>query len=144
MAGVALTQRPDLWTAVVPQVPFLDCIGGCRYSYGLQTIRAEFADPDDPEDIRNLASFSPYPLVRDGERYPATFILAGDTDPRCPPWHARKFAARLQAANASEEPILLRVWADTGHGWSTGRLDAVTQATEWLAFVMARLGLGLD
>jgi prolyl oligopeptidase len=141
MAGVALTQRPDLWAVSVPQVPFLDCIGGCRYSYGLQTTIAEFGNPEDPDDVRNLAGFSPYHLVRDGERYPATFVVAGDTDPRCPPWHSRKFVARLQEANASDASILLRVWADTGHGWSTGRLDAVRQATEWMAFVFDRLGL---
>jgi prolyl oligopeptidase len=141
MAGVAVTQRPDLWGAVVPVVPLLDNIGGCRDAYDRATITDEFGNPEDPEQVRHLASFSPYHLVREGEMYPATFILAGDTDPRCPPWHARKFAAQLQEANASAEPILLRVWEDTGHGWSTGREDLVTQATEWLSFVMDRLGL---
>jgi prolyl oligopeptidase len=144
MAGVAVTQRPDLWGAVVPQVPFMDVIGGCRESYGRQTIIAEFGNPEDPDDVRHLASFSPYHLVRDGGRYPGVFITAGDTDPRCPPWHARKFAARMQAANTSGTPILLRVWEDTGHGWSTGRQDAVTQASEWVAFVLAQLGMDVQ
>jgi prolyl oligopeptidase len=141
MAGVAATQRPDLWAVCVPRVPILDLIGALRDPYGRMATQGEFADPSRPEEIQRLASFSPYQLARDGERYPALFFDAGATDPRCPAWHARKTAARMQAANASEHPILLRVREDMGHGWSTGAQDAATQDTEWLAFVMEQLGM---
>lgn len=139
MSGVAITQRPNLWKAVVPQVPLMDIIGSMRDIYGYLANKNEFGNPEDPEAIRRIAGFSPYHLVKDGEKYPPVFITAGDTDPRCPPWHSRKFAARLQAANASENPILVHIWERSGHGWATDKDTQITQTTEWLAFVMRHL-----
>jgi prolyl oligopeptidase len=140
MAGVALTQRPELWAVVVPRVPILDLIGGCRERYDRWVVQQEFADIEDPDDVRRLATFSPYQLVRTGVRYPAVFVDAGDTDPRCPPWHARKFVARLQGATAGDDPILLHVWENAGHGWATSKGVLATQNAEWLAFVLRHLG----
>jgi prolyl oligopeptidase len=141
MAGVAATQRPDLWKVVVPQVPLLDVIGAMRDPYGLHFIRMEFGDPDDPAEVRRMAGFSPYQLIKNGVQYPAVFVVAGDTDPRCPAWHSRKFAARLQAANAADTPILVHIWENAGHGGATDKGVQVTQATEWLAFTMRQLGM---
>ncbi|WP_116206316.1 prolyl oligopeptidase family serine peptidase [Amycolatopsis circi] len=139
LCGVAVTQRPELWRVVAQRVPLLDLIGACRDPYGRFVVDGEFARADDPGEIRRLAGFSPYQLVRDGVRYPAVFIEAGDTDPRCPPWHARKFAARLQAA--SDAPVYVHVWRGAGHGWATGEEMRLVQATEWLAFVAKTLGM---
>lgn len=141
MAGVALTQRPDLWKVVVPQFPLLDCIGACRDAYGRLAVTLELANINDPDDVRRLATFSPYHLVRDGVQYPAVYLDAGDTDPRASPWHARKFAARLQRATRSSEPILLHVRENVGHGWATDKNVAVTQYTDWLAFTLRHLGV---
>jgi prolyl oligopeptidase len=142
MAGVALTQRPELWAVVVPRVPRLDLIGACRNSYGLRSTREDrTSHPEDPDEVRRLATFSPYYLVCDGVRYPAVFIDAGDTDPRCPPQDARKFAARLQKATAGSAPILVHVWENVGHGWATDKTTAVTECTEWLAFTLRHLGV---
>jgi prolyl oligopeptidase len=143
MAGVAVTQRPDLWAVAVPRVPRLDLIGSCRTAYGRFSILADRTDNlEDPDEIRRLATFSPYHLVRDGVRYPAIFIDAGDTDPRCPPQDARKFAARLQRATAGSAPILVHVWENVGHGWATDKNIAITENTEWLAFTLRHLGVG--
>jgi prolyl oligopeptidase len=141
MAGVALTQRPDLWRVAIPRVPVLDLIGGCRDPYLRYVVRLEFCDIDDPDDVLRMARGSPYHLVKEGTVYPAVYLDAGDTDPRCPPWHARKFAARLQAAQAGNAPILLRVWEKVGHGWATPRDVAIQENTEWLAFAMQCLDL---
>ncbi|WP_235883891.1 prolyl oligopeptidase family serine peptidase [Saccharopolyspora elongata] len=141
LCGVAATQRPDLWRVVAPRVPILDLIGACRDGYGRFVVDTEFARVDDPDEIRRLAGFSPYHLVRDGVDYPAVFIEAGDTDPRCPPWHARKFAARLQAATGNGSPVFVHVWRDSGHGWATDKGRLLTQATEWLAFMEKTLGM---
>jgi prolyl oligopeptidase len=86
-----------------------------------------------------MATYSAYNLVQPGTSYPAVYIDAGDTDPRCPPWHARKFAARLQAAQAGDAPILLHVWENVGHGGATEKSIELDQNTEWLAFVMKLL-----
>jgi prolyl oligopeptidase len=141
MAAVALTQRPELWAVVVPRVPILDLIGACRDGYARKFIRMEYADVENPDEVRRLATFSPYHLVCDGVRYPAVFIDAGNTDPRCPPWHARKFAARLQKATARSAPILLHVWESAGHGHATDRRITAAQNTEWLAFALRHLGV---
>jgi len=139
MAGVAITQRPELWKVVVPRVPMLDLIGACRDSYGRMCVNMEYADVEDPAEVRRLATFSPYHLIKQGVRYPAVFIDAGDTDPRCPPWHARKFAACLQ--RVASEPVLLHVWENVGHGWATDKNLMVLEHTEWLAFVLQHLGM---
>jgi prolyl oligopeptidase len=140
MAGVAVTQRPDLWRAAVPRVPLLDIIGACRENYGRYAVGLDYADLDDPEDVRRLLTFSPYHLVSE-QAYPAVFLDAGDTDPRCSPWHARKFGARMQAAQRGVAPVLVRVWENAGHGWATDKAVAVEQNAEWLAFVCRELGL---
>ncbi|MFE4831194.1 prolyl oligopeptidase family serine peptidase [Streptomyces sp. NPDC056672] len=141
LAGVAATQRPHLWAAVIPRVPLLDIIGACHDGYGRMAVGMDFGDPDDPDEVRRMAQFSPYHLVEDGVDYPAVFIDAGDTDPRCPAWHSRKFAARLQTATRGQAPILLRVWRNVGHGWATDREIAITENAEWLAFTMKTLGM---
>jgi prolyl oligopeptidase len=141
MTGVAITQRPDLWRVAVPRVPVIDLIGGCREPYLSFVASVEYGDIRDPEEVRRIAGFSPYHLIKRGIAYPAVFIDAGDTDPRCPPWHARKFAARLQAAQTAHAPILLHVWANAGHGWATAREILLEEQAEWLAFVMQQLGI---
>lgn len=141
MAGVAAVQRPDLWRAVVPRVPFLDIIGACREPYGRHVVATEFGDPDDAEEVRRMTLFSPYQLVKQGVSYPAIYIDAGDTDPRCPAWHSRKFAARLQAAQIGDAPILVHIWTNVGHGWATAKDVRIEESTEWLGFVMQQLSM---
>ncbi|WP_026196905.1 prolyl oligopeptidase family serine peptidase [Sciscionella marina] len=139
LAGVAMTQRPDLWGAVVTQVPLMDMLGACREPYGRLAVATELADPDDPDEVRRMLTISPYHLVDVDSDYPAVYIDAGDTDPRCPPWHARKFAARLQAAQQGNAPVYLRIWENTGHGFATDMNIAIEQTTDWLTFLLDRL-----
>ncbi|MEU7003615.1 prolyl oligopeptidase family serine peptidase [Nonomuraea sp. NPDC046570] len=140
MCGVAVTTRPDLWRAVLPRAPLLDLIGGTRDPYLDFVIRKAWADPDDPAEVHRLLGLSPYHLVSPGV-FPAVYIQAGATDPRCRPWHARKFAARMQAAQEGEAPILLHVFGNAGHGAATPHDVAVAQDAEWLAFLVKTLDL---
>jgi len=144
MAGVAALQRSDLWRAVVSQVPVTDLIGILRDAYGRYALSGEYADPTQPEEIRRLVTFSPYHLVRPGLRHPAFFIEAGATDPRCPPWHARKLAASMQAMTDGGAPVLLRVRENAGHGLATPKDIQLCSYTQWLAFVMRELSMRLD
>ncbi|MFI7707317.1 prolyl oligopeptidase family serine peptidase [Nonomuraea sp. NPDC049480] len=140
LAGVAVTQRPELWRAVVCGAPKLDLMRVDRDPVGTAATLLEYGNPNDPADAPVLMAYSPYHNVRPGTAYPAILLDAGENDPRCPAWHARKFAARVQATTTSSHPVLLRVWADAGHGgtsWST----VVRQQTDWLSFVMRELGL---
>lgn len=139
MAGVALTQRPDLWAAVVAQCPILDLIGTHRYPYGRFAVNAEFGDLDDPDDIPRLAGTSPYQLIKDDLNYPAVYVHTGAADFACPPGPTRKFIAQLQAVTGSTAPALLRAWDRVGHGMASSRSESVTHATNWIAFLMQRL-----
>jgi prolyl oligopeptidase len=143
LSAVAAVQRPELWGAAVPRVPIADLVGGLRDTYARAAIAMEWADPSDPDGIEFLATLSPYHLIKDGTTYPAVYVEGGETDPRCPPWHARKLVARLQEASSSERPLLLKVWKNTGHGSATSKDVEVEQHTTYLAFVAHELGLSL-
>ncbi|GII88877.1 hypothetical protein Ssi03_68670 [Sphaerisporangium siamense] len=140
LAGVVLTRRPELWRAAVCTAPKLDLMRVARDPVGAAATLPEYGNPGDPADAAVLISYSPYHNVRPGTAYPAVLLEAGANDPRCPAWHARKFAARLQAATTSGHPVLLRVWPGAGHG-ATAWTAVVAQQTDWLAFVMRELGL---
>jgi prolyl oligopeptidase len=142
LVGAALTQRPDLFRAVVCQVPLLDML---RYQ-NLRIARlwiAEYGSAEDAEQFRWLYEYSPYHRVRPNERYPATFLLTAEGDSRVDPMHARKMAARLQATPVSEAPILLRVEAAAGHGQGKPRSKQLEEATDIWSFLFWQLGLQL-
>jgi len=141
MAGAALTQRPDLWAAVVAQCPILDVLGTHRHPYGRFAIESDYGSLDDPEEVRRLSAMSPYQLIRDGVKYPWLYVHAGGADLACPPGPDRKFMARLQHATDGGMPALLRVWDDVGHGMSSTRSEGVLHTTYWLAFLMQRLSM---
>jgi prolyl oligopeptidase len=140
-AGVAVTQRPDLWQAAIPIVPMLDLIGGLRDPFTAAATRIDRGNPGDPGDVRRLAGYSPYQGIRPGTVYPAIFVSAAAADMRCPPWHARKWGARMQAAQAGDAPILIHIWEGAGHGAATPGDIAMEENTEWLSFVMRQLNL---
>ncbi|MFB4263531.1 prolyl oligopeptidase family serine peptidase [Nonomuraea sp. GTA35] len=140
LAGVAVTQRPALWRAVVCGAPKLDLMRVARDPVGTAATLSEYGNPNDPADAPVLMAYSPYHHVRPGTPYPAILLDAGANDPRCPAWHSRKFAARAQAATTSPHPVLLRVWPGAGHG-GTAWTTIVEQQAYWLAFVMRELDL---
>jgi prolyl oligopeptidase len=143
MSSGAVVQRPDLFGAAMPRVGLLDLLRCAKDPYGLMGVRMLMGDPLDEKGARHLATVSAYYLVRDGVDYPAIMFEAGENDHRCPPWHSRKVAARLQAATTSDRPILVRVWADTGHGEATDVKTRLDQTAEWLAFAMREFGMSL-
>jgi prolyl oligopeptidase len=140
LVGAVLTQRPDLCSAVVCEVPLLDML---RY-HRLQLARlwiSEYGSADDADQFRWLHAYSPYHHVVDGERYPAVLLTTALGDTRVDPMHARKMAARLQAATASDLPILVRVDVDEGHGVGKPRSKQLDSATDLWAFVFWQLGV---
>jgi prolyl oligopeptidase len=113
LVGTAMTQRPDLFRAVLCLAPILDMLRYHRFD-NTQFYIPQFGSADDPEDFPVLLSYSPYHNIHEGVCYPALLMTSGDADTRCDPMHARKFVARLQAAmsglpekNRREHPILL-------------------------------------
>lgn len=140
LVGAALTQRPDLFRAVVCMVPLLDML---RYHLfdNAHVWVDEFGTADDPDDFPALARYSPYHQVRDGVAYPATMIVSGDADRNCNPFHARKMTARLQAANVSEHPIILDYSRFRGHSPVLPLTERIEALTDRMAFVCDQLDL---
>jgi prolyl oligopeptidase len=140
LVGAALTQRPDLFRAVVCMVPMLDML---RYHLfdDAHIWRDEFGTADDPGDFQVLAGYSPYHQVRDGIAYPAVLFVSGDRDQNCNPLHARKMTARLQAANPSGYPILLDYSKFRGHSPVLPLTDRIEALTDRMAFLCDQLGL---
>jgi len=120
MVGAVITQRPDLFGAAIAESSSFDMIRGDRLP-GDGWIGADFGSADASEaQFRTLYAYSPYHRVRKGTRYPATLIITGDQDQRVDPAHSLKFAAALQYAQASDQPVLLYVQANAGHYASAG------------------------
>jgi prolyl oligopeptidase len=139
MAAVAAIQRPDLFAASSPEAPITDALARARDPFTMAAT-LDYGDPADPALARVLQAWSPFQNVEDGTAYPAMLIDCGANDPRCPPWHGRKLAARMQQANAGGRPILLRVREGAGHG-AIGQEELVRQSAEVLAFFAENLGL---
>jgi len=140
LVGAAMTQRPDLFRAVICMVPLLDML---RYHLfdSAHVWKDEFGTVEDPQDFAVLRKYSPYHNVRDGVAYPATMIVSGDADQNCNPLHARKMTARLQAATLSDHPILLDYNPMRGHSPVLPLSDRVEGLTDRLAFVCDQLQL---
>ena len=140
LVGAALTQRPDLFRAVVCMVPMLDML---RYHLfdSANVWREEFGTSEDQEDFAVLARYSPYHQVREGVAYPATMIVSGDADGNCNPLHARKMTARLQAANVSGRPIFLDYSEFRGHSPVLPLSQRIEALTDRMAFLCDQLGL---
>lgn len=138
LVAAAMTQRPELFRAVVCMVPILDML---RYHLfdNAHTWRDEYGTADDPHDFAVLASYSPYHRVRHGTAYPATMIISGDADRNCNPLHARKMTARLQAANASPHPIFLDYNKFRGHSPVLPLSERIDALTDRMAFLCDQL-----
>jgi prolyl oligopeptidase len=138
--GRSLTERPDLFAAVISQVGVSN------------TLRAEFSQngpPNVPEfgsvttadGFKGLYEMDSYQHVKDGTKYPALLLTTGMTDPRVDPWQAAKMAARMQAATTSGKPVLLRVDFQAGHGIGSTRSQRDEEFGDIFAFILWQAGI---
>ncbi len=140
LTGAVLTQRPDLFGAIVIQVPLLDMLRYHRFSIARLWI-PEYGSADDPEAYQWLKAYSPYHHVRPGVAYPAVLLATAASDTRVDPLHARKMAARLQAATSGEAPILLRLESQAGHGAGKPVAKVMEELVDTWSFLFLALGL---
>jgi prolyl oligopeptidase len=140
LVGAALTQRPDLFRAVVCGVPLLDMVRYHRFRIAQLWI-PEYGSPEDPKAFNWLYAYSPYHRVKEGTAYPAVLLYTALSDTRVDPMHARKMAARLQAATRSDRPILLRVETKAGHGQGKPLGKVIEQLTDEWSFLYQQLGM---
>jgi prolyl oligopeptidase len=144
LVAAALTQRPELFRAMLCAFPDLDMI---RFYTFTETNNMpallEYGDASDPEQFEYLRAYSTYQAVREGVRYPAVMLTSGDLDTRVPPLQARKMTARLQNATRSGLPVILHYDPKQGHAANRGRpMSRVIDDTAMeLAFLLTQLGV---
>jgi len=142
LMGAVLIQRPELFVAVVIQVPLLDMLRYHRFLIARLWI-PEYGSPDDPKEFAWLRAYSPYHHVRQGTAYPAVLLATAESDTRVDPMHARKMAARLQAATSSGKPVLLRLESRAGHGAGKPLAKVLDELTDIWTFVFSEVGVEL-
>ena len=140
LVGASLTQRPDLFCAVLCIAPLLDMLRFHLFD-SAHIWKDEFGTAEDAADFAALAKYSPYHHVRGGVAYPATMIISGDADQNCNALHSRKMTARLQHANSSGNPVFLDYSKFRGHSPVLPLSDRIEALTDRLAFLCDQLDL---
>ena len=114
LVGVAMTQRPELFRAVLCIAPLLDMVRYERFDQSAKW-QHEYGTVDDPEDFAALHSYSPYHQIEDGADGPSVLFVSGDNDDRCNPSHVRKMAAQLQSQETRRKPVIVDYSEERGH-----------------------------
>jgi len=137
--GGALTQRPELFAAILDDVGDSDALRMENSPGGPANI-PEFGSVKTEEGFKGLYVMDAYVHVKDGTPYPAVMLTTGVNDPRVDPWEAAKMTARLQAATSSGKPILLRVDFDAGHGFGSGKAQTNALLADEFSFALWQFG----
>jgi prolyl oligopeptidase len=138
LMGAMLTQRPDLFAAVICSYPLLDMLRYHKFLVASYWV-PEYGSADNPDQFKYIYAYSPYHHVKPGTRYPAVLFVSGDSDTRVAPLHARKMTALMQAASTSDKPILLHYDTHAGHSGGTPVSKQIEETTDWLNFLMWQL-----
>jgi prolyl oligopeptidase len=144
LMGAMITQRPDLFRAVVCAVPLLDMLRYQNFQIAKLWI-PEYGSAEDPKQFDWLYAYSPYHHVKAGQEYPAILFMTADTDTRVDPMHAKKMTALMQAearnGASKERPILLRIDTKAGHGQGKPVAKQVEESTDMYSFLFWQLGV---
>jgi prolyl oligopeptidase len=140
LVGAAMTQRPDLFGAALPGVGVMDMLRFHTFTIGWAWT-SDYGSSEDPDEFKALYAYSPLHNIRPGTAYPATLIVTADHDDRVVPAHSFKFAATLQAAQAGDAPILIRIETDAGHGGLTPITKMIEEQTDEWAFLVRVLAM---
>ena len=140
LTGACLTQRPDLFGAVIVGVGVLDMLRFHKFTIGWAWV-SDYGSPDDPADFQALRAYSPYHNIQPGAAYPPTLVTTGDHDDRVFPAHSFKFAAALQAAQSGPAPVLIRIDVRAGHGAGKPTAKLIEEWTDMFAFLVDALNL---
>jgi prolyl oligopeptidase len=135
LMGVELTQRPDLWNAVVVQVPLLDMLRYHKLLAGASWV-AEYGDPDKPDERAFLETVSPYQRLKAGPKYPEPFFVTSTKDDRVHPGHARKMAAKMESLGL---PFLYYENIDGGHSAAANLQEAARRSSLEFTYLMRKL-----
>ena len=140
LVGAAMTQRPDLFGAVLPAVGVMDMLRFHKFTIGWAWV-TEYGAADSANQFPYLYAYSPLHRLKPGTAYPATLVTTADHDDRVVPGHSFKFTAALQAAQAGERPVLIRIETKAGHGAGKPTTKLIEEAADRWAFLVRVLDL---
>ncbi|MBX3733507.1 MAG: S9 family peptidase [Verrucomicrobiae bacterium] len=140
LVGAAMTQRPELFGAALPAVGVMDMLRFHLFTIGWAWV-SDFGSSANAEEFRALLAYSPYHNLRPGTCYPATLVTTADHDDRVVPAHSFKFAARLQAVQACDRPVLIRIETRAGHGAGKPTSKIIEEGSDRIAFIAHELGV---
>jgi prolyl oligopeptidase len=143
LVGAVLNQRPDLFGAALPAVGVMDMVRFTKFTVGAAW-KSDYGDPEDPADFKALYAYSPLHNIKAGTMYPATLVTTADTDDRVFPAHSFKYAAALQAAQAGNAPVLIRVETKAGHGAGKPTSKQIEEQTDIYGFLVKNLGMNVN
>lgn len=135
LVGACMTQRPELFAVALPAVGVLDMLRFQKFTVGWGWV-VEYGSSDDPEQYKFLKAYSPYHNLKKGVKYPATMITTADHDDRVVPAHSFKYAAALQEAHEGENPVLIRIDKNAGHGAGKPVSKILDEQTDIWSFIL--------
>jgi oligopeptidase B len=142
LMGAVVNMRPDLFKAIVAQVPFVDVMNTMMdASLPLTTSEwIEWGNPNNIEEFEYMIKYSPYDNVK-AQNYPAMLVQVSLNDSQVPYWEGTKFTAKLRVLKTDKNPLILKTNMGAGHGGSSGRYDALHETAFTYAFVLWQMGL---
>ncbi len=140
LIGAVMTQRPDLFGVCLPTVGVLDMLRYEKFTIG-HAWASDYGSVEEEQHFKNLYSYSPLHNIKEGVEYPATMVVTADHDDRVFPAHSFKFAATLQEKQAGDEPILIRIDKESGHGSGKPVSKILDEWADIFSFTMYNLGV---
>ena len=141
LVGAVMTQRPDLMKVALPAVGVMDMLRYHKFTAGAGWASDYGTSDESKEMFEYIYKYSPDQNVREGVKYPATLITTGDHDDRVVPAHSFKFAALLQARQAGNNPVLIRIETNAGHGAGTPVSKSIEQYADIFSFTLYNMGI---
>lgn len=140
LVGAVLNQRPDLFGAALPAVGVMDMLRFPKFTIGWAWT-SDYGSPDNADEFKAIYAYSPLHNVKPGTKYPATLITTADHDDRVFPAHSFKYTAAMQAAQAGDAPILIRIETKAGHGGGKPTSKIIEEQADVYGFLMKNLGM---
>jgi prolyl oligopeptidase len=140
LVGACITQRPDLFGAALPAVGVMDMLRFQKFTIGWAWT-SDYGSSDDPEQFKALYAYSPLHNLKPGTKYPPTLITTADHDDRVVPAHSFKFVATIQADQAGDAPVLIRIETKAGHGAGKPVSKSIEEFTDQWAFLVRNLNM---
>ncbi len=134
LVGACQVQRPDLFAVALPAVGVLDMLRYHKFTIGWGWA-VEYGSSDNEEQFEYIYKYSPLHNIKDGVSYPATLVTTGDHDDRVVPAHSFKFAAQMQHSDSGENPILIRIESNAGHGAGKPTSKKIDELTDTYSFL---------